>query len=247
MWRSAIDAVLDLPVSSIEWTQMEPRLRGRAIAEASRALIEQMARDERLAILVEDAHWIDAASDPAFESFGSLLARHPLLLLVTSRSNGAPEWVSRRNALVLWLRPLDDHAGVDMLDAILGPSVALSDVKRQILRHTGSVPLFIEEVCRRLRETGAIRERQGVVTFERPLDELAIPPTVSRRDRGAHRSAAQRRKKSSANRRRDGSKVDRDQSTARDGASRNGAAEPTGDARPRRAAGRSEPAARTLV
>jgi hypothetical protein len=37
--RTAIDAVLDLPVSDEHWDRLEPQSRGRAISEASCALV----------------------------------------------------------------------------------------------------------------------------------------------------------------------------------------------------------------
>jgi len=178
VWRSALDAVLDLAVADSQWEELEPRLRGRAIADACRAAIENVVKGQRTALLIEDLHWIDSASDAAIGALGSLTARHQLLILVTSRPNAATEWLSRRNVTRLWLRPLDDGSGKAMLDALLGPLATTADLKARILRHTGGVPLFIEEVCRRLVETDALQGQWGALTLNKPFDELGVPPTV---------------------------------------------------------------------
>jgi class 3 adenylate cyclase/tetratricopeptide (TPR) repeat protein len=177
IWRSALDAVLDLPVSDAQWDALAPQLRGRAICDASRAIVENVGREQPTVLLIEDLHWVDSASDVAIESFGSLTGRHHLLMLVTSRPNAAPEWLDRCDSKRLWLPPLDNRAGRAMLDAIIGPSASTLDLKSRIIRHTGSVPLFIEEVCRRLRETGIFQGQWGSLVLN-GHPELGVPPTI---------------------------------------------------------------------
>jgi predicted ATPase/class 3 adenylate cyclase len=178
IWRSALDTVLDLPVSDAQWGALDPHLRGRAICDASCAILENVARERPTVLLIEDLHWVDSASDVAIESFGSLTGRHHLLMVVTSRPNAAPEWLSRCNSKRLWLPPLDDRAGRAMLDALIGPSASTLDLKSRIIRHTGNVPLFIEEVCRRLRETGVFQGQWGSLVLNGRPEELGVPPTI---------------------------------------------------------------------
>jgi len=175
--RSAIDAVLDLPVSDDEWQRLEPQARGRAIADAARALVESMARAQRTVLLIEDVHWIDGASSPIMPVLATLQAAN-LLVLVTSRPTGAPSWIWQCNADVLALKPLDESAGRAMLDDILGLSSTTDELKDRIVRHTANVPLFVEEVCRRLRETGVLCGQWGDLTLARPVGDLGIPESI---------------------------------------------------------------------
>lgn len=177
IWHAAVDAVLDLPVSDPDWIKLEPRQRGRAIAEASRAVIERVTRNSRVLLLIEDLHWIDSASAAPIESLESLTARHPLLIVTTSRPTGTPELRSRRSAVSLWLRPLDDDAGREMLDDILGHAPSVTSLKDRILRHTGNVPLFIEEVCRGLSDQIVLDGAHGASADISP-DKLGMPATV---------------------------------------------------------------------
>jgi class 3 adenylate cyclase/tetratricopeptide (TPR) repeat protein len=175
--RSAVDAVLDLPISDEQWDKLEPQSRGRAISDASCAIVENLARQQRTVLLIEDLHWVDRASDAVMAALASLKTPH-LLILVTSRPNGIPEWVNRFKAEVLALRPLDEGAGMAMLDAILGPSSTTSDLKSRVIRHTGNVPLFVEEVCRRLKETGILQGQWGDLSLWQPVGELGIPTSL---------------------------------------------------------------------
>jgi class 3 adenylate cyclase/tetratricopeptide (TPR) repeat protein len=178
LWISAIDAVLDRPITDTEWGELEPRLRGRTIIDAFRALIESAVSEQPVALLLEDLHWVDSASDVAIEALGLLAARHQLLILLTSRPDAEPEWVSRQNVTRLWLPPLDSAAANALLDALLGQAADLLDLKARILRHTGRVPLFIEEVTRRLVDTGTVVGGWGCFALNKPSDQLGVPPTV---------------------------------------------------------------------
>jgi tetratricopeptide (TPR) repeat protein len=175
--RSAIDAALDLPVSDEEWEELEPQSRGRAICDASCALVENLARQQRTVLLIEDLQWVDRASDVVMAALASLQTPN-LLTLITSRPNGIPDWVARCNAESLALRPLDESSGRAMLDAMLGTSSTTFDLKSRIIRHTANVPLFVEEVCRGFKETGILQGQWGNLALAQPVEELGIPTSI---------------------------------------------------------------------
>ena len=175
--QSALDAVLDLPISEPEWNALEPHARGRAITDASCAVVEGLARRQRVVVLLEDLHWIDRASDTVVAAIASLQAPG-LLVLLTSRPNGMPVWIARCHAEIVAMRPLDDDSGLAMLADMLGPSTANDDLKNRIISHTANVPLFIEEVCRGLRDSGTLRGQWGDLALVRPIDELGIPSSI---------------------------------------------------------------------
>lgn len=177
MMRSALDAVLDLPVTDEQWLQLEPQARGKAIRDASVSLVETLARRQPTMLLVEDLHWLDRASAPVVEALASLQVPN-LLTFVTTRPTGAPDWLRHCGAVVLTLRPLDASAGRAMLDDILGPSPTTFQLKSRISHHTANVPLFVEEVCRRLKETGVLLGHWGQLTLDKPVDDLGIPESI---------------------------------------------------------------------
>ncbi len=175
--QSALDAALDLPVSDEQWEELEPQSRGRAISDASCALVENLARQQRTVLLIEDLHWVDRASDVVMAALASLQTGN-LLTLITSRPNGIPDWVARCDAETLALRPLDETSGRAMLDAILGTSSTTFDLKSRIIRHTANVPLFVEEVCRGFKETGVLQGQWGNLALAQPVEELGIPTSI---------------------------------------------------------------------
>ena len=175
--RSALDAALDLPISDEQWDRLEPQSRGRAISQASCALLENLAQRQRTVLLIEDLHWVDRASDAVMAALASLQTRN-LLILITSRPDRIPDWVDQCNAEQLVLRPLDASSSRAMLDAILGSSATTSDLKSRIIRHTANVPLFVEEVCRGFKEAGILEGQWGDLALAQPVEELGIPSSV---------------------------------------------------------------------
>ncbi|MDN5003349.1 ATP-binding protein [Bradyrhizobium sp. GCM10027634] len=175
--QCALDAVLDLPISNPQWRELEPHARGRAISDASCAIVTGLAHRQRTLVLLEDLHWIDRASDGVVAAIASLQASG-LLVLFTSRPNGMPVWITRCHAEIVAIQPLDDDSGLAMLADMLGSSEANSDLKNRIISHTANVPLFIEEVCRGLKDSGTLRGQWGDLALVRPIDELGIPSSI---------------------------------------------------------------------
>ena len=174
--RAAINAVLEQPIDDPEWDGLDPQLRRREIIEGCRALIERLTTQRRTVILLEDLHWIDDASKAVIEAVISVADRNEVLILLTSRT--VSEWLKDAKVTLLPLTPLDHDAARILVDVLFGQSDDLNDLKIRVLRHTGRVPLFIEEVSRRLMEIGAVVGDPGHLTLGKPMDELGIPPTV---------------------------------------------------------------------
>ncbi|AWL91931.1 ATP-binding protein [Bradyrhizobium ottawaense] len=175
--QRAIDAVLDLPISDPQWDELEPHARGRAISDASCAIVESIARRQRTILLIEDLHWIDRASDAVMATLSALQCPD-LLVLLTTRPNGMPVWIARCHAEIVAMRPLDDDSGLAMLAEMLGPATTNADLKNRIISHTANVPLFIEEVCRSLKDSGMLLGQWGDLSLARPVEELGIPTSI---------------------------------------------------------------------
>lgn len=171
--RTAVDAVLNRPFTDSAWQAMEPRQRQRAIAAACGALVDAAARDAPLLLLVEDLHWLDQASEAVLRELpGRMHPGQAIFLLVTSRDDATAPGLDEQARLRLRLGALEAGDSGVLLDALLEGPAASPALKERVLRHTGAVPLFIEEVCRQLRETGALAAGGA-----EPLS-LQVPVTV---------------------------------------------------------------------
>ena len=161
-----------------DWAALPPRARNRIIVNATQALATVLVADQPCICLIEDLQWADEASAAAMEGLKVLVEKHPFVVFATVRSNGVPTWFESRTPVMLRLGPLPDETGRALLDRLLGTSPRLDDLKQRILRHTGSMPLFIEEVCRGLAEGGTLTGRSGAYELAGPVGELGVPLTV---------------------------------------------------------------------
>ena len=177
---SAMQIIIDgAPADGFpDWLKLPLRARGHAIVEMASAVMTRWSAHKSTLLLIEDVQWADEASAPALEAIAVLARRLGFLVLATARTGDLPAWVERTSNVRLALAPLERDAGLAMLDQLLGPSSILKPLKARILEHTGAMPLFVEEVCRGLVETGKLTGQWG--EFEPVSEETAleVPLTV---------------------------------------------------------------------
>ena len=131
------------------------RLRDRMFA-AMRHCLQQWADPGPLILAVEDVHWIDPTSEELLEELGRAIGRHPVLLILTSRSAPPSDWQDLGNLTPIPLRRLDE-ADARLTVAAMGRTdspAEQSDEASDLIYHvTGGVPLFIEELYQWLMES----------------------------------------------------------------------------------------------
>jgi predicted ATPase len=143
-------------------------------ARSTKGLSSFVGRDEQIAQLQRAAQEVGPSGKIAVVVM-SLATTRPLLVLLTWRTEYAPDWLAGFDVLRIWLRSLNAASANTLLDNLLGTAADLDALKTRILRHTGQNPLFIEEVARQL--TGRSVTADGVAAETR-WDTLEIPPTV---------------------------------------------------------------------
>ena len=112
---------------------------------------------EPLAILIEDAHWIDSASALLVEQIAARLQR-PLVVLTArpEAEHGGMASLRRREALLrIDLAALETAAVAALAESTCGGPVD-GAVVAVIGEQTQGNPLFVEEYVRELRDTGAL-------------------------------------------------------------------------------------------
>ena len=171
---------------------VEPRhlpILPQAVASALLDAFGAIALEAPLAIIVEDLHW----AAPATVEFVHRLARHalthPLLLVVTSRDQGAgPDTTRALRTLAasaaveeVALDSLDEGDVADLLGSIaeLPPEVAGCCLLEQLVAHGGGIPLYVLEILKELYDTGYLVVHDGRWVRQdgedRPDADLPLP------------------------------------------------------------------------
>jgi tetratricopeptide (TPR) repeat protein len=127
-------------------------------------------------VIVEDLHWIDAATQTLLDSFVESLPAARLLLLVDYRLEYEHRWGSKSYYSQVRLDALPPEQASEFLDAVLGQDAALEPLKRLLVRRGN--PFFIEESIRTLVETQALTGERGAYRPTRPIQTIDVPATV---------------------------------------------------------------------
>jgi class 3 adenylate cyclase/tetratricopeptide (TPR) repeat protein len=158
--------------------RMNPEARQRQLFGAMKRLVRGPQRREPVVVLLEDLHWFDPASEAFLENFVDAIPGTPTLVLTTFRPEYRASWMRKSYYRQLPLTPLGPEAMAELLHHLLGAHPSLDGLPELVRERTGGNPFFIEEVVQALVENGSLEGDEGAYRLARPIEELAIPPTV---------------------------------------------------------------------
>ena len=147
-----------------------------ALQDALAALLSRHACLRPTVLLLEDWHWADDASDAALRHVARYVSSHPLLLVVSQRP-GTANWDALR-PFVLTLQPLDSAETEVVAASRLGARDLPPELVSFVHERTAGNPFFVEELCRALRESGAVSGSEGTVVLTRTPSEFPTPESV---------------------------------------------------------------------
>jgi class 3 adenylate cyclase/tetratricopeptide (TPR) repeat protein len=158
-------------------TELHPELdavaRARRMHEVLARWLVGATHQAPVLILVEDAHWADAATLDFLAGLTERIAHLPVLLLITHRPEFVPPWAAAKHAETFVLQALDAAAGAQLLASVMGDRVLPPSMAQTILEKAGGVPLFVEELARTVLDA-----TPGSRRTPDSLQRLAIPATL---------------------------------------------------------------------
>jgi class 3 adenylate cyclase/tetratricopeptide (TPR) repeat protein len=150
----------------------------RAFEEAFAAILTENARRQPMALILEDWHWADEASDSALRHLAGLVPHHPLQVVVSYRPDYERKWANPQNYQPLVLQPLGEAETAAMLRSVWKAEQLPDGLAAQIHARTGGNALFNEEVARGLRDAGTVRVDDGRAVLSGDLTRLHLPDSV---------------------------------------------------------------------
>ena len=160
--------------SGIDMVKTTPEARREWINAALISMVVAQARRKPLILVIEDLHWVDAASREAISELLESIHAERVLLLLTYRPEFVPDWSTKSNFHQIVLGRLSEDNSLSMACHLLETQAVGSDIARQILEKTEGVPFYIEEFVRSLKDfniTWSSDEGTGE-------DALRIPSTI---------------------------------------------------------------------
>ncbi len=152
--------------------------REKQLFSIIRRLVHARSAREPAVIVVEDLHWIDGASERFVQNLAQSIPGTCTLLILNYRPEYAAEWLAEAGHAELPLRPLGAAAIDQLVEDLLGPHPSLAGLGRRLAERAQGNPLFAEELVQGLVESGHLSGSRGAYELARPIDTLAMAPTL---------------------------------------------------------------------
>jgi class 3 adenylate cyclase/tetratricopeptide (TPR) repeat protein len=153
----------------------EPCSRTDEIYAAVRKLLESLARDRTVLLILDDVQWAEPVFFDLIEYLAGWSRDAPILVCCLARPDLAdvrPAW----SGAIVRLAPLAREESQALLENLAGPLEPAA--AEAVARATGGNPLFLEEMLRMLVEDGVLVERGGRLEALAALDTQRVPETV---------------------------------------------------------------------
>jgi class 3 adenylate cyclase/tetratricopeptide (TPR) repeat protein len=158
--------------------RMDPEAKLRQLFAVLRKEMREGKAANRLVTLVEDLHWIDAASEALLEQWVDAIAGSRSLLIVNFRPEYHATWTAKSYYRQIPLAPLGPEAVRAMLEDLLGDDASIEGLAKSIYARTAGNPFFTEEAVQSLIESGALEGTRGSYRLVKPIEQLQVPATV---------------------------------------------------------------------
>jgi len=148
---------LDLPATP-ETSAVDERFLRDVLAEVTLRFLVATLAYVPVALVLEDAHFMDEASADLLNRLARAAASVPLALVVT-RSEPGPSWLSvdaeelRQTAFVLL--PISEREAVEVVERTTDQEPLRPHEVEEIARRSGGSPLFLVELLEGARSTGS--------------------------------------------------------------------------------------------
>ena len=154
-----------------------PQFKKRAIESSLMQAMAAMARSKPLLLLVEDAHWIDPTTLDWIAQFASTDVLPVKFILVTARSHLQNPWEGQSTVTTITLDRLDEEATSGVIRSVFKGKDLPAMIVSQLLDKADGVPLFVEELSKSVRDSGALIEQEGEYVLSSDV-ALTIPASL---------------------------------------------------------------------
>jgi class 3 adenylate cyclase/tetratricopeptide (TPR) repeat protein len=169
--------ILGVPDPERPAPRTEPEARQRRLLAVVQRLMERGA-PEGFAILLEDLHWLDPASEAFLAQWVEVVGGTRALLLVNFRPEYHARWMQKSSYQQLPLRPLGAEAMRELLGDLLGEDPSVRGLADAVHARTAGNPFFTEEIVRSLIDAGSLEGSRGSYRLVAPIEALEVPGTV---------------------------------------------------------------------
>jgi tetratricopeptide (TPR) repeat protein len=170
--------LLSLPPGDESVTALDAATRRSQTFRALKALTLQAAQAAPLVIVIEDLHWMDAASEEFLGFLAEFVPATRALLVCSHRPGYRHPFGDRSYHARVAVQALSEDDMGAMASKLLGTGTVPPELRALIARKAEGNPLFVEEVTKSLFEEGVLRFEGDRIALTRSLDDVSVPDTI---------------------------------------------------------------------
>src|ERR1700752_300541 len=170
------DDLLGIADPEVALPAIDPDARRRRLTALVNA--GSLARESPAVFVVEDAHWIDEASESMLVDFLAVIPRTPSMVLLTYRPDYRGALTQIHGTQTIALEPLSDSDTSTLVSELLGQDPSISRLGRTIADRAAGNPFFAEEIVRELAQRGVLRGERGAHKSTAEVAEVRVPATL---------------------------------------------------------------------
>jgi len=181
-WAPVLGQMLGLDIPDNDLTRsLDPQLRQRRLFAMVLQILQTEASRRPLALVFENMHWMDRASQELLAYVARNIADDPILLLLVHRPDlPAGKWMQGEHCTTIQLQELSPQEGKDLACTLLRTQRLPAPLEALIEEKCKGNPFFIEEVIRVLLDSGIITvDEEGQWQVEPDLALVELPETIS--------------------------------------------------------------------
>src|SRR6266403_1905662 len=157
--------------------KLDPKTRKTQLLDFVRTL-PRSPRDPTSVVIVEDLHWIDAASEEFVEALADAVVGTTTLLVVNFRPGFTAPLMQRSHYRQINMPPLPPAQAAILLQEHFGNDTSLALLSRNIIERAQGNPFFLEELINALVERGDFKGEKGAYRLKGGVDTIPLPTTV---------------------------------------------------------------------
>ena len=158
--------------------KLDPKTRKTLLLEFVRTLPRSGSANVTTIVIIEDLHWIDAASEEFIEALADAVVGTTTLLVVNFRPGFAAPLMQRSHYRQINMPPLPAAQAALLLQDHFGNDPSLALLSRNIVERAQGNPFFLEELVNALVERGDFEGQKGAYRLKGGIDSIPLPSTV---------------------------------------------------------------------
>jgi class 3 adenylate cyclase/tetratricopeptide (TPR) repeat protein len=158
--------------------KLDPKTRKTLLLDFVRTLPRSGTRAVTTVVIIEDLHWIDAASEEFIEALADAVVGTTTLLVLNFRPGFAAPLMQRTHYRQINMPPLPAAQAAILLEDHFGNDPSLALLSRNIIERAQGNPFFLEELVNALVERGDFEGEKGAYRLRGGIDSIPLPSTV---------------------------------------------------------------------